>query len=230
MRKSLLLLAVAACWAGGSAFGAGPGGRESAQKAARALEAHYRHAKTLEAIFLESYRGGDDDLRVESGTVYFRRPGLMRWDYESPQKKLFLIDGRMAWFYVPASHTASRAAVRQSADWRTPFALLTGKANLHDLCGRVTLVPNPGGPGAPPAEHVVLDCAPKKREGFLDAQLELDQLDRIVRVVVRQPGDIETEVRFARWKENLPLPESLFQFQPPPGVAVVNQEAMVPRP
>ncbi len=223
MRKFLLLLAVTAGLAGGTALVAGSGGQASAQKAADALAAHYRNARTLKAIFLETYRGGGDDLRVESGTVYFRRPGLMRWDYEAPQKKLFLVAGREAWLYVPSRHTATRTAVRHSADWRTPFALLTGKANLHDLCARVSLVPNPGGPGAPPASHALLDCAPKKGEGFLDAQIELDQLDRIVRVVVRQPGDIQTEVQFAKWKENLPVPESLFKFQPPPGVSVVNR-------
>lgn len=200
--------------------------RDEAKAVTKAIESHYHDAKTLQAIFLETYRAGNEDVRVESGTVYFRRPGLMRWDYESPQKKLFLIDGHYAWFYIPANHVASRTSVRHSADWRTPFALLTGRAKLKEICSRVSIVPNPGGPGAPPPSYTVLDCQPKKGEGFLDAQIEVDRLARIVGVVVKQPGEVETEVRFAQWKENIPLPKSLFRFQPPRGVAVIDERAV----
>jgi outer membrane lipoprotein-sorting protein len=42
-----------------------------------------------------------------------------------------------------------------------------------------------------------------------------------VRVV--QPGGIELEYRFGNWQENLPLTESLFHFQAPAGVAIVEQ-------
>lgn len=193
---------------------------------ARAIQAHYRHAQTLKALFLETYRAGQEDLRVESGTVYFRRPGQMRWDYESPSTKLFLIDGHNVWFYIPADHAASRTPVRQSADWRTPFALLTGKARLSDLCSRLTVVPSEGGPGSPPPGDTVLDCTPRGpaggENGFLDALIEVDSSNRLVRVTLRQPADVSTEVRFGDWKENLPLPKSLFQFQPPPGVSVIS--------
>lgn len=207
---------------------AGLEGSKRAKAVAQAIERHYHGVKTLRAIFLETYHAGQDDVRVESGTVYFRRPGLMRWDYKEPRKKLFLTDGHNAWFYVPAYHTVTRSPMRKSADWRTPFALLTGKAKLADLCSRVSLVPNSGGPGSPPLGYRVLDCQPKKREGFLDARIEIDPSYRIVRVLVKQPGDINTEVQFARWQENIPLPKSLFRFVPPPGVSVVNPRALAP--
>jgi outer membrane lipoprotein carrier protein len=226
MRK-LVLIVVAVLAAGGVATaGARAAERRSAKAVAKAIEEHYHDAKTLKAVFLETYRGGGDDLRVESGVVYFRRPGLMRWDYQSPQKKLFLTDGHHAWFYIPANHTASKTSMRQSADWRTPFALLTGKAKLGEICGKVSIVPNEGGPGAPPAGHTVLDCQPKDRAGFLDAQIEVDQLARVVSVLVKQPGDVSTEVRFGAWQENIALPKSLFVFEPPKGVSVVDESAI----
>jgi outer membrane lipoprotein carrier protein len=226
MRRLLLILGVVALAAGAIDARAGMSGSKEAKAVAKAIERHYHDARTLRALFLETYRAGQDDIRVESGTVYFRRPGLMRWDYQSPQKKLFLVDGHHAWFYIPADHSASRTSVRKSGDWRTPFALLTGRAKLSDLCSRVSLVPNPGGPGAPPAGHRVLDCEPKKGEGFLDAHIEVDRLGRIARVLVKQPGDVNTEVSFAQWKENIPLPKSLFRFQPPAGVSIVDEQAI----
>lgn len=222
MRKLLLVLIVGVFAAGAVSARAGMSGSKKAKAVARAIQAHYHNAKTLRALFLETYRAGQGDIRVESGTVYFRHPGLMRWDYESPQKKLFVVDSHHAWFYIPSDHAASRTSVRKSPDWRTPFALLTGRAKLSDLCGRVSIVPNPGGPGAPPPGHIVLDCQPKKKAGFLDAHIEVDRLSRIVRVLVRQAGEIHIEVDFADWKENIPIPKSFFRFQPPPGVSVVK--------
>jgi outer membrane lipoprotein carrier protein len=221
----MIVVAVLAA-AGAAAAGNRPAERQSAKAVSKAIEQHYRDARTLKAIFLETYRAGGGDIRVESGTVYFQRPGRMRWDYESPQKKLFLTDGHQAWFYIPANHTASRTSMRKSADWRTPFALLTGKAKLGEICSKVSIVPNEGGPGAPPAGHTVLDCQPKDRAGFLDAQIEVDRAARVVSVVVKQPGDISTEVRFGNWQENIALPKSLFVFEPPKGVSVVDESAI----
>src|SRR3984957_11473184 len=83
-----------------------PDNREASELAAR-LEARYRSAKTLEATFLERYTENGSLLRSETGTAYFRRPGKMRWEYERPEKDLFLVDGKTAWFYVPADHTRS---------------------------------------------------------------------------------------------------------------------------
>ncbi|MGH9742359.1 MAG: LolA family protein, partial [Candidatus Acidiferrum sp.] len=77
--------------------------------------------------------------RSEAGEVYFLRPGKMRWEYESPEKNLFLVDGKTAWFYVPADRTVTKAPAKQSTDWRTPLALLAGKMKLSRICARVEL-------------------------------------------------------------------------------------------
>jgi len=80
------------------------------------LEARYRSARTLQAAFLERYTENGRGLRTEAGVVYFRRPGKMRWEYQSPEKNLFLVDGKSAWFYVPADHTVTRVPAKQSTD------------------------------------------------------------------------------------------------------------------
>src|SRR5215471_18651412 len=103
------------------------------------LEARYR-ARTLQATFLETYSENGRTVRAESGTVYFRRPGKMRWEYEAPEKDLFLVDGKTAWFYVPADHTVTRVPAKQSTDFRTPMALLAGEMKISRICARVELV------------------------------------------------------------------------------------------
>ena len=91
------------------------GARPDARAAVRALDARYRRAATLEASFLEIFRDSNGGVASESGTVYFSRPGRMRREYESPEQKLFLVDGKNVWFYVPADQTASRAKLKESS-------------------------------------------------------------------------------------------------------------------
>ena len=216
------------------------------QDLVKVVEARYHSSHTLKAIFLERYNEGRHTARVESGTAYFSRPGRMRWEYESPEQKLFLTDGKTTWFYVPADHTVSRISMKESNDWRTPLALLTGKASLNRYCKRIEF-------GDPPHDtpgNVTLRCIPA---GSTDATkkpqpndkddasqalspdaggqiqivlLEVDpQTGWLSSVVIRQAGGIQMEYRFGKWEGNLEVPETMFHFIAPKGVAIVEGDA-----
>jgi outer membrane lipoprotein carrier protein len=198
---------------------------DSAKSVAHLLEEHYRQPRTLQAVFLQRYSEGPRQARIESGTVYFRRPGQMRWEYDSPEKKLFLVDGKTTWFYVPYDHTVTKAPVKESSDWRTPLALLTGKADLSRLCSRIELISQKG----IPAGHTVLRCLPKEGKSlsgdkdYTEVLLELDASSgELARIEIRQPGGIELEYRFGNWQSDISLPAELFRFQVPAGVAIVD--------
>jgi outer membrane lipoprotein carrier protein len=211
--------------------------RDAGALAAR-MEARYRGAKTLQATFLERYSENGGVLRTEAGTAYFRRPGKMRWEYERPEKDLFLVDGKTAWFYVPADHTVTRVPAKQSEDLRTPLALLAGEMKISRICARVELAEgeNPLREG-----DAVLRCrvrGEKKNAASADQQnsaLGANGTDAIffevardsgelVRLIVRQAGGVEVEFRFQNWRFDPPLPETMFRFEPPQGVAIVNGE------
>jgi outer membrane lipoprotein carrier protein len=216
---------------------AGAGEASNANAVRRALEARYRRATTLKAVFFERYSDGKGGVQAESGTVYFSRPGRMRWEYESPEKKLFLVDGTNVWFYVPADRTASRAKLKESSDWRTPLALLAGKADLSHLCRRIEVIEASASKGqspageSPPQGVTVLRCKPRANpsaDGDLlrEVLFEADPAGRLVRVVIREAGNLETEFRFGNWEENLPIPEATFHFAPPPGVTIVDEATL----
>ena len=50
----------------------------------------------------------------------------------------------------------------------------------------------------------------------------------LVKVSVRDPGGVGVEFHFANWQLDPPLADALFQFDAPPGVAIVNRELSVP--
>ena len=214
-----------------------PSGSESGILAAR-LESRYRSATTLQATFLERYSENGTVLRTEAGTAYFRRPGKMRWEYDRPEKDLFLVDGKTAWFYVPSDHTVTRAPAKQSEDLRTPLALLAGRMKISRICSHVELAETE----KPLREgDAVLRCDVRgqgKNAGTSaspDAAFGNDAADAVffevtrdngelARIIVRQAGGVAVEFRFENWRFDPPIPESMFHFEPPPGVAIVNGE------
>ena len=242
MRKAFLLTVLFGALAA-TAQAPPSGTARRVQALVRAVEARYLPARTLQATFLERYSESRGHIRLESGTVFFSRPGRMRWEYEAPEKKLFLVDGKNVWFYVPADRTVTRVPAKQSDDWRTPLALLTGKAKLSRLCARIELASDvPAAPG-----NSVLRCLPRAQpralpranSGADPAPVALDPLasgdtvneihlevvpstGELARVLVRESAGIEIEFRFAHWQWNPPLAEALFHFQTAPGVAIVS--------
>jgi outer membrane lipoprotein carrier protein len=201
------------------------------------FESRYRAARTLQAAFLERYTENGRVVRVEAGVAYFRRPGKMRWEYQAPEENLFLVDGKNAWFYVPADRTATRVPAKMSTDWRTPLALLAGEMRVSRVCARVEATTNekvetPG--------DVVLRCelrgaatqsqdpnASESRKPGGEAVEAVffeivEKTGELVRVTVRDPGGVGIEFHFTNWRDDPPVDDALFHFHPPPGVAIVN--------
>jgi outer membrane lipoprotein carrier protein len=69
------------------------------------VDRHYNALHTLQTDFIEKYSGNGIN-RTESGTLWIKRPGRMRWEYREPRSKLFISDGKTAWFYAPGDQQA----------------------------------------------------------------------------------------------------------------------------
>jgi len=186
---------------------------------ARAVDEHYNHLRSLQSDFTEIYRGDGPD-RVESGTLWLKKPRKMRWEYRSPKEKLFVSDGQVVWFYLPSERQVRKTDFRKLDDVRSPIAFLLGKTKLeNELQGLSKVIDQaPSAPG-----NTVLRGVPKGVAGQVsEVQLEITPGDEIVRIVLMEPDGGTTEFRFAGWKENGTMSESLFQFTPPAGAETVE--------
>jgi outer membrane lipoprotein carrier protein len=92
-----------------------------------ALQSKYRRLSTLSADFTQVYTAPRERSRREAGHLLLKKPGKMRWDYTSPEAKLFVSDGKVIYEYVPAERIATRSKVRESSDLRAPFMFLLGR-------------------------------------------------------------------------------------------------------
>ena len=189
------------------------------RQVAHAVDEHYNHLHSLEAEFTETFRGEGSE-RVESGTLWLKKPRKMRWDYRSPREKVFVSDGRIVWFYVPAERQVRKTEFRKLDDLRSPIAFLLGKIKLeNELRGLSKVVDQaPLIPG-----DIVLRGVPQAMAGQVnEVQLEITPTNQIVRIVLMDPEGGTTDFRFADWKENVSLNDSQFDFTPPPGVETVD--------
>ena len=191
----------------------------SVPKLAEEVDAHYNHLRTLQANFTEIYRGAGIS-REESGTVWLKRPGRMRWNYQKPREKLFVSDGKTAWFYVPGEQQARRTPMKKLEDLRSPLAYLLGKTKLRKEFEALSLAPDapPWHPG-----DTVLRGVPKFMEGVNQVLMEIAPDGKIVRLVADGADGSTTEYRFQDQQENLEIADRQFQFTPPPGVQVIEE-------
>jgi len=192
---------------------------EDVKALAAAVDAHYNHLKTLEADFTEIYRGSGME-RTESGTLWLKKPGKMRWEYRSPREKLFISDGKNAWFYVPDDRQARKESAKKLEDIRSPLAFLLGKTKLEKELKGLSLAPDvtPMQPG-----DVVLRGVPAGlTDRLAEIVLEVNPEHRIVRIQLQDVDGAVTEYRFADQKEDVAVADAQFSFKPPAGTEVVE--------
>lgn len=188
------------------------------------VDQHYDHLQTLQADFTETYAGAGIS-RAESGVLYLKRPGRMRWEYRQPRSKLFVTDGKTAWFYVPGERQARKAPLKSIEDLRSPLAYLLGRTKLNkEFRGLAVAVDlQPEAPG-----NVVLRGIPVHMGGIRQVLLEITPQARFARIQAEQEDGSVTTFRFANQKENVPIAADRFQFSPPPGMEVIEAERLGP--
>jgi outer membrane lipoprotein carrier protein len=197
----------------------------------RAVDDHYNHLRTLRARYTERYTGMGLD-RTESGTLELRKPGLMRWSYDAPTGKVFVLDGHFAWFYTPGDAQVTRAPAKQLDDLRTPLRLLLGHTQLAKELDHIVVTPMSFS-----CDGQISVLPPGCTNTFTITGVPKAMADRVrlLTLVVTAGGAIQTmkieettgavtTFTFTGQKENLPLPASDFTFTPPPGIPIVNAQ------
>jgi len=98
---------------------------------------------------------------------------------------------------------------------RAPLAFLLGRLDFHDDFSEFR--------ASPQGDHVFLTAIPKSNKMPYSEVSFLTGSDfTIHRLVVKQQDNSLLEYTFDGEKTNVPVPEAMFRFTPPPGVEFVN--------
>ena len=148
---------------------------------------------------------------------------MMRWEYKSPNQKLFVSDGKEIFFYLPDEQQVQRTPVKESRDQRVPFLFLLGKGNLNKDFSRIEWSKD----DRPFFEgNQVLYAYPKKDiDEFAKILMEFDPHSlQLQRIAIFEVDGSKSEFVFTNIKENLGLTAQLFNFKIPAGVEVVGRD------
>ena len=158
--------------------------------------------------------------RTETGHLIVKRPDRMRWEYETPEPKVFVTDGTNTWFHVPADRQVVVGAFRDvggSADTNVnPLGFLTGDLDLLD--------------------HFDVELEEPESEGFRPLRLTPREPAAVsfVRLLVEpdaglirgleweDPEGNVTRFRFDDFRTDEPPEDSVFLFLIPPGVEILT--------
>jgi len=186
---------------------------------AQAVDDHYNQMKSFKAAFVEIYEGPGVS-RSESGVLWLKKPGRMRWEYHAPKEKLFLIDSENAYFYVTGERQARKTALKNLDDLRSPLRYLLGKTKLEKELDGLSLAPD-----LSPimAGDIVLRGVPRSmKDRISQVLLEISSSSQIHRIVLHGLDGMTTDFRFSQMEENVPVQDNLFRFTPPPGVEIFH--------
>jgi outer membrane lipoprotein carrier protein len=192
----------------------------SADAVARDLQTKYGRVTDFSADFVHSYRGGVLKQQVsESGHLLVKKPGKMRWEYTTPEKKTFVSDGHKLYSYIPADKQVIVATVPPDDQAPTPALFLAGKGNIQrDFSVAFDKV------AEAPAGTIALKLTPKKHEpefDWLTLVVEPDTLKLSMMVTVDPQGG-RSVFSFKNLKENVGLADNEFVFKMPRGVDVTT--------
>jgi outer membrane lipoprotein carrier protein len=187
----------------------------SAHDLAARVDRHYDQLRSLKAAFTESYAGLGVQ-RTESGQLLLSKPGKMRWDYISPPGKIFLLDGKYAWFYAPGDSQVQRIPAKELDDLRSPLRFLLGHTNLEKELDGLTLAPAGNG-------EFVLSGVPKGQENRVSRlSLTVTAEGVIAGIDVEETDGATTKFTFGAEQPNPAIAPKTFNFTPPPGVPVID--------
>jgi outer membrane lipoprotein carrier protein len=193
----------------------------TAPELADALQRKYDAVKDFSADFVHIYQGGVLKKQLtERGRVLIKKPGKMRWDYSSPEKKLFVSDGAKVYFYIPADKQVIVSPVPPNAEAATPALFLAGKGRLTSEF-TPSLIELPAGL---PAGTQALKLVPKSKQQDYDwLVLAVDPATLSIQglVTIDAQGGTST-FSFTNLKQNVGLADTEFTFKIPRGVDVVS--------
>jgi outer membrane lipoprotein carrier protein len=193
---------------------------QSAADLARALQARYDTIKDFSTDFVHVYQGGVLKKRLtERGQLMVKKPGKMRWEYKSPEQKVFVSDGLKLYSYIPADKQVVVGSLPSVDTATTPALFLAGKGNLvRDFEVSVVAAPE----GMPP-DTKALKCVPKKAEQeYAWLVVSLDPVSLRIRGLMTTDAQGGTSTfSFSNLQENVGLADKSFEFKIPRGVDVV---------
>jgi outer membrane lipoprotein carrier protein len=223
MLKSILsvivigLVAAGSVHAGTMASAGAPVSKDLKQVLDR-LQRHYHDTNSFTAKFNEEIATVGAPKKNRTGTVSFRKPGRMRWEFDDPEKQTIVSDGETLYSYDPDLNQVVETPLKQALKSSSATSFLLGIGNINrDFKAAFAHPATPTG-----LVDLVLDA---KSGGYvIQVGLDPKSYNLMTLTLTDQLGDV-TRIDFSDIHDNVELSDSTFAFKTPAGADVVTAPA-----
>ena len=194
------------------------------EEAVANLEKALKTARTLRADFeqLHYSMSVSEPLR-EKGELLFEKPDRMRWEYKSPQDKVFLYKEGVLETYLPEDKQLTRSPVAEEALKSDIFGIFLGTMSFRDA---YAIESNPFPTDAARVRQVKL--TPKTEGDYSHILLEIDETTWLLRrAIFLEWAGAKREFVFSRVRTGIRLPSGAFTLKVPPGTEVIDDTGTI---
>jgi outer membrane lipoprotein carrier protein len=181
------------------------------------LQRHYHDTNSFTAKFNEEVATVGAPKHTRQGTVSFRKPGRMRWEFGDPEKQTIVSDGSTVYSYEPDLNQVVETPLKQALKSSSATSFLLGIGNINrDFKARFVTPQTTG------QIDLILDA---KTGGYkIEIGLDRKTYNLMTLTLIDQLGD-KTKIDFSDIHDNVDLPDSIFAFKAPPGADIVTAPA-----
>lgn len=215
-----LIAAAASATPPASGAAAGKTAAPPMDKVVARLQERYDSAADYHARFTQKYTyAATGRERTSTGDISMKKPGRMRWNYESPEPSLWLASGSTFWMYEPEAKQAFKQDLKAS-QLPAAVAFLMGKGKLTDEFDVAAAKELPYGD----PDDYRLSLKPKKAQStYRSIYFVVDPRTYLVKqsVLINAQGDINA-ISFSDVALNTKIADDVFRWSPPAGTRVID--------
>src|SRR5206468_1234359 len=163
-----------------------PAQKQDANALADGVDQTFAKMRDFSADFVHTFEDFLNPKRRESGHLYLAKERKMRWEYENPEEKLFVSNGKTIYFFDPASQQVRKDEVKNISDDQIPMMFLVGRSGLRDEFRQIEVFGTQ-----------VLRLFPKRKSDIRHIEIEVVPSSYLIRrLVVAYSDDSRSEFTF----------------------------------
>jgi outer membrane lipoprotein carrier protein len=191
---------------------------EAAATVVARVQKYYDSTKDLRAKFEQLLDSPSRAPSKASGDVWLKKPGKMRWDYATPEKKVMVSDGATLWVYVPEDEQAYKQDLKGNAlPAQVSFLLGEGKLD-KEFDASLTKVDGLA------ADEVALKMVPKQGTTAYRYIVFVvdDKSGQVRRTIIYGQDGSTNRLSFLEVQQNKGVDDGKFKFTPPAGTHILK--------
>ncbi|MFY0564910.1 LolA family protein [Archangium lansingense] len=179
------------------------------------MQAFYEKTQDFSADFKQDYKyKALRRTQTSTGTVIYKKPGLMRWEYQKPSTRTFVLAGEKVYAYDPEAQTLSVGRI-DTSQLSASVTFLFGQGKLADEFSI-----SKGACKDCKGTLLVLDPL-KEDPRFRQVRLEVDsKTAQVLKSTVVDPDGSENAIAFLNLKTNVGVGADAFKINPPDGTRI----------